>query len=125
MFARRHPFLFFLMILSTCATIVFSGFVVLVSLSSKLFTSQFAHHYDSAEGNIGIVEINGMILSSKKTIQDIKTFHDDDAIKAIILRIDSPGGGIGPSQEIYREIIKIKAWVKSHHYYKIHITPTN
>lgn len=81
---------------------------MLASLSSKLFTAQFARHYDSAEGNIGIVEINGMILSSKKTIQDIRTFHDDDAIKAIILRIDSPGGGIGPSQEIYREIMKIR-----------------
>jgi len=108
MFARRHPFLFFLMIVSTCTTIMFLGFVVLVSLSSKMFSTQFTQHYSISGGNIGIVEINGMILSSKKIIQDIKTFRDDDAIKAIILRIDSPGGGIGPSQEIYREIIKSK-----------------
>ena len=108
MFARRHPFLFFLMIVSTCFTIMFIGFIVLVSFGSKMMNSQFAQQYTSSDGNIGIVEINGMILSSKKIIQDIKTFRDDDDIKAIILRIDSPGGGIGPAQEIYREIIKTK-----------------
>lgn len=108
MFARRHPFLFFLMIVSTCLTVMFSGFVVLVSLSSKMLSTQFSRQYASAGGNIGIVEINGMILSSKTIIQDIKTFRDDDAIKAIILRIDSPGGGIGPSQEIYREVMKTR-----------------
>ena len=108
MFSRRHPFLFFLMIVSTCLTLAFLGLVVLLSLGSKMLNTQFAQHYASSGGNIGIVEINGMILSSKKTIRDIKTFRDDDGIKAIILRIDSPGGGIGPSQEIYREIMKIK-----------------
>ncbi|MBC2704043.1 signal peptide peptidase SppA [Desulfobacula sp.] len=108
MFARRHPFLFFLMIVSTCFTIMFIGFIVLVSFGSKMMNTQFAQQYTSSDGNIGIVEINGMILSSKKIIQDIKTFRDDDDIKAIILRIDSPGGGIGPAQEIYREIIKTK-----------------
>ncbi|SDU61150.1 signal peptide peptidase SppA [Desulfobacula phenolica] len=108
MFARRHPFLFFLMIVSVCLTVMFSGFVVLVSLSSTMLNTQFSRHYTSAGGNIGIVEINGMILSSKDIIQNIKTFRDDDAIKAIILRIDSPGGGIGPSQEIYREVMKTR-----------------
>jgi len=87
---------------------MFLGVVVLASLSSKMLNTQFAQHYASTEGNIGIVEINRVILSSKKIIYDINIFLDDDAIKAIILRIDSPGGGIGPSQEIYREIIKNK-----------------
>ena len=108
MFARRHPFLFFLMIVSTCLTVIFIGFFVLVSFGSKILNTQFAQQYSSSDGNIGIVEINGMILSSKKTIKNIKTFRDDDAIKAIILRIDSPGGGIGPAQEIYREIMKTR-----------------
>ncbi|MCD4678332.1 MAG: signal peptide peptidase SppA [Desulfobacula sp.] len=108
MFARRHPFLFFLMIVSTCLTLAFIGFVVLVSSGSKMLNTQFLLKQASADGNIGIVEINGMILSSKKIIKDIKTFRDDDSIKAIIVRIDCPGGGIGPSQEIYREIIKTR-----------------
>ncbi|MCK5695102.1 MAG: signal peptide peptidase SppA [Desulfobacula sp.] len=108
MFARRHPFLFFLMIISTCFTIAFIGLIVLVSFGSKMLNTQFAKQYASSGGNIGIVEINGMILSSKKIIHNINIFKDNNDIKAIILRIDSPGGGIGPSQEIYREIMKIK-----------------
>ncbi len=108
MYARRHPFLFFLIIIASCATIMFSGFILLFAFSSKMVNSQFVNKYSLSRGNIGIVEINGMILSSKRIIQDIKTFRDNDSIKAIILRIDSPGGGIGPSQEIYREIMKAK-----------------
>jgi len=96
------------MIISACLTFVFLGFVVLLSFGSKMLNSQFAQQYASSKGNIGIVEVNGMILSSKEVIKDIKAFQDDDSIKAIILRIDSPGGGIGPSQEIYREIMKVK-----------------
>ena len=108
MYARRHPFLFFLLTIVICSTVIFTGFVFLFSFSSKIFDSSFAGKYSKPHGNIGIVEINGMILSSKKIIRDIQTFSKNDAIKAIILRIDSPGGGIGPSQEIYREIIKLK-----------------
>ena len=39
---------------------------------------------------------------------DLKAFREDAAVKAIVLRIDSPGGGVGPSQEIYREILKTR-----------------
>ena len=108
MYARRHPFLYFLIIIAGCATIMFAGFVFLFSFSSQMVNSQFVSQYAKSRGNIGIVEINGMIMSSKKVIKNIKTFRDDDTIKAIILRINSPGGGIGPSQEIYREIMKTK-----------------
>lgn len=108
MFARRHPFLFFLIIISCCFTITFTGFIIFVSVGSKMLNSQFDRKYTSSGGNIGIVEIHGMILSSKRIIRNINVFKDDKDIKAIILRIDSPGGGIGPSQEIYREIMKIK-----------------
>lgn len=108
MFARRHPFLFSFLIISICMTIAFSGFLGFLTFSSSLINSQFHAASKNDKGNIGIVEINGVILSSKKIIQDVKTFRDQDNIKAIILRVDSPGGGFGPSQEIYREIIKTK-----------------
>jgi protease-4 len=74
-----------------------------------MMDSQFKKAYASSQGNIGVVEITGMIFSSKKIIRDIQTFRENDDIKAIILRIDSPGGGIGPSQEIYREIMKTRS----------------
>jgi len=84
------------------------GSVGLVSYGSKILNSPFDTDFASSGGNIGIIEINGMIFSSKKIIEDMKAFRKEEGIKAIILRIDSPGGGIGPSQEIYREIIKTR-----------------
>jgi len=108
MFSRRHPFLFFLMVITSCFTLMFVSIMIFLFSGTKLLNTQFSEQYGDSDGNIGIVEINGMILSSKEIIKDIKTFREDAAIKAIILRIDSPGGGIGPSQEIFREIMKIK-----------------
>jgi len=57
---------------------------------------------------IAIVEIQGVITQSSRIIEEIHEYIDDDGVKAIILRIDSPGGGVGPSQEIHREILKVK-----------------
>jgi protease-4 len=57
---------------------------------------------------IAIVEIKGVISQSSWIIEELQQYLADDRVKAIILRIDSPGGGVGPSQEIYREVMKIK-----------------
>ncbi len=108
MFARRHPFLFFLSIVCGCMTLGFVGIVSLVVLGSSLVDTGLGEMGMGQEGNIGIVEVTGPIMSSKKIIEEIKAFRDDDKIKAIILRVDSPGGGIGPSQEIYRELMKTR-----------------
>ncbi|MFO7971334.1 MAG: signal peptide peptidase SppA [Desulfobacterales bacterium] len=55
---------------------------------------------------VGIIEVRGIIADSKKALQNLKRFREDDSIKAIVIRIDSPGGAVGPSQEIFREIRK-------------------
>jgi len=57
---------------------------------------------------IAIVEIKGVISQSSLIIEELRQHFEDDGVKAIILRIDSPGGGVGPAQEIYREVTKIK-----------------
>jgi protease-4 len=59
----------------------------------------------SPKGNrVGLIEIKGTIISSQDTVKQIKEWRKDSGIKAIVVRIDSPGGAVGPSQEIYREI---------------------
>ena len=58
---------------------------------------------------IAIVEIRGVITQSSEIIEEIHQYVDDEGVKGIILRIDSPGGGVGPAQEIHREILKIKS----------------
>ena len=61
---------------------------------------------------IAIVEVKGVITQSSGVIEDLQQYLADDGVKAIILRVDSPGGGVGPAQEIYREIMRIRSTSK-------------
>jgi protease-4 len=58
---------------------------------------------------IGLVEVRGMILDSKDTIRQLRYFLKKKEIKAVVLRVDSPGGVVAPSQEIYDEVRKFAA----------------
>jgi len=58
---------------------------------------------------IGVVEVKGMILDSQETVKQLHDFGRDDDVKAVVLRVDSPGGVVGPSQEIYQEVKKLAA----------------
>ena len=56
---------------------------------------------------VGVVEVKGLIADSKETIKQLHVFRDNGKVKAIVLRIDSPGGVVGPTQEIYEEVGKL------------------
>src|SRR5580698_1087398 len=58
---------------------------------------------------IGVVELEGVILDPSTVVQQVKKFGDDDSIKAIILHVNSPGGGVAASEEIYREVKRVRA----------------
>lgn len=58
---------------------------------------------------VGVVEVYGVIADSKQIIEQLHDFRDNDSIKALVVRIDSPGGGVGPSQEIYDEVKLVDA----------------
>ena len=79
--------------------------VVLAFFFSILF---FTGRELSFGDRIAVVEIKGVITQSSNVIEQIQRHQEDDGVKAIVLRIDSPGGGVGPSQEIHREVIKAK-----------------
>lgn len=57
---------------------------------------------------VAVVDITGIISQSDATIKLIHTYRDDPSIKAIVVRIDSPGGSVAPVQEIYGELRKIE-----------------
>lgn len=59
-------------------------------------------------GNVGLVEVKGPITDSEKAVRDLHRFGEDDDIKAVIVRVDSPGGAVAPSQEIQAEIERLK-----------------
>jgi protease-4 len=62
----------------------------------------------SAGPRVGVVEVTGPITDSKKTLKELRDFAEADSIKAIVVRVDSPGGAVGPSQEIYEAVRKLK-----------------
>lgn len=97
MFSRRHPYLFFMLCFFGLGIAGLAFIAMIVKSAAR--TDRF-----EVGEKIGIVEVTGVIADSKKVLQDIKRFRDDDAIRAIVIRIDSPGGAVGPSQEIYREL---------------------
>jgi protease-4 len=93
-----------------------AGFVLLLALSvgfvaiTSLFPSggKLGEEMSFGRGKIGIVEIFGPIMQSDDVVAQIQKFADDSSIKAIILRIDSPGGAVAPSQEIYNAVVKAR-----------------
>jgi len=95
---------------------IFIGLGVIVGLLVFFFALLFffGRYSGSKPGRfafgdkIAIVEIKGVIAQSSGIIEELQQHLEDEGVKAIILRIDSPGGGVGPSQEIHREILKIK-----------------
>ncbi len=58
---------------------------------------------------IGLIEIKGVILDSEKTVEDINRFRKSDRIRGILVRINSPGGGVAASQEIYEALKRVRA----------------
>lgn len=97
---KKRPFIIALLVLC----IIFAVFVGMMKFPSilKSGTSSF-----SLGNKVGVVELRGAITDSKNTIEQLVIFAKDDSIKAIVLRVDSPGGGVGPSQEIYSEVARI------------------
>ncbi len=100
MFSRRHPYLFFVLVF---IAITFGSMTII-----SVFVSSKIGEPAQKGAKIGIIEIVGVIAESKQIIEDIKKFREDDKIKAIVIRVNSPGGGVGPSQEIFRAINKAK-----------------
>lgn len=93
-------------------SLVFLG-LVLVAVSFFVFASAIkrggGEYTSSGSGDkIAVVEINDVIVSSENTVEQIKKFREDKSVKAILLRINTPGGGVAASQEIYEEVKKTR-----------------
>ena len=83
---------------------VLFALAVLVSILAVLFQKNLP-----VGDRIALIRIEGPIIDSKDTIDEIKDYVKDASVKAIVLRIDSPGGAVAPSQEIYEEVRKATA----------------
>ncbi|MCF8059490.1 MAG: signal peptide peptidase SppA [Bacteriovoracaceae bacterium] len=93
--------------------VVFLSFVLLMIFASytmknlKSDDASFNVGSFGKKGSIAVVEVNGVIMESKNLIELIHQAENDKGSKAIIIRINSPGGAVGPTQEVYEEIRRI------------------
>ena len=84
--------------------LAFVGVTLLFVMSPFLDeTSDFA-----LGGGVGIVELVGPIEDSREIVEELERHRDDPSVKAVVLRIDSPGGGVAPSQEIHDAVIRLR-----------------
>jgi protease-4 len=100
---KRKRILMGLVAIVGLLVIFFGLFFIIGRFTLKSGAAKFAFG-----DKIGVVEIRGVITQSAGIIETLHQYEKDQGVKAILLRIDSPGGGVGPSQEIHREVMKIK-----------------
>lgn len=89
---------------------VFVFFVILVVfafITMNAFNETSLVQKKANSAHIGVIEVKGVIMDSQDTIELLQQAEEDKQLEAIILRIDSPGGAVGPTQEIYEEIQRI------------------
>ena len=83
---------------------IFVGICFLVFTKAIVSEREESSYSYKGHDKVAVVEINDVIITSEKTVDEIKRYRDDKSIKAIILRINSPGGGVAASQEIYEAV---------------------
>jgi len=88
----------------TLVAIIAIGFLAFSILANYLAESAWV-----GGDKVALIRIEGVILDSRETIQELRRYRENPTVKAIVLRIDSPGGGVVPSQEIFAEVRKTRA----------------
>ncbi|MFH1081525.1 MAG: signal peptide peptidase SppA [Pseudomonadota bacterium] len=97
---RKHP-----IILGLCLLLLVGlFFLLLMALGGNLFGK---HSLGWGE-HVGVVTIEGIIRNSREITRQLDEFGKDNSVKAIVVRIDSPGGGVTPAQEIHDAVLSVK-----------------
>ena len=100
-FRQKHPILLGLFILTGIFFLFLAGISLL--LSSFLSYSPQTDIFAKKDG-VGIVELKGLIISSEQVLKHLSELRNNPNVKSVVLRIESPGGAVGASQEIYEEV---------------------
>lgn len=100
-FRQKHPILLGLFILTGIFFLFLGGISLLIS--SLISHGSKTDIFSSKEG-VGVVELKGLIVSPEQVLKHLTEFRKNTNVKSIVLRIESPGGAVGASQEIYQEV---------------------
>jgi protease-4 len=102
--ASKHPILRGLGIISVLVLVLFVTVFLYAYLTGG---DSKALSFLSGEG-VGVLQVEGAIEDSHSILNELKRFKEAPWIRAIVIRIDSPGGAVAPTQEIFEEIQKMK-----------------
>jgi protease-4 len=94
-----------------CVFVGFIGFVLIfwgMNKSIDFATQDNGFSFKGLGGKIALIEVNGVIEGSDDVVRQVIKYQKDNTIKGIVLRVDSPGGGVAASQEIYDQLRKYK-----------------
>ena len=97
----------FLMVLATLFVIFF-----VLSIGSAIGVYMKDHQSQVMENSILVLELEGVILDGEEILGNIREYRDDDKIKGFLVKVNSPGGVVGASQEIAAELAKVKTEFK-------------
>lgn len=102
-FTTRHPFLTGFIFMTMAGVIFFAGISFLITKMVKPSDPFFGRVTDG----VGVIEVKGVILDTENLLRDIRLLNEEHTIKAVVIRIDSPGGAVGASQELFTEIKRL------------------
>jgi len=103
-FPRRRPALFIVMLI-VAAVVLVSGTMA----ATSFFADDEGGGLFAAKSRIGLVRLEGFIGDAEPAVRFMKELREDPTVKGVILRINSPGGAFGPSQEIYQAVVRLAA----------------
>ncbi len=100
---KKHPVISGFLLLAIVGVSFFLILRVLVFFGEENQKFSFKN-----KDKIGVVTIEGVLHSSADIIKQLETYEKDGNVKAVVLRINSPGGAVVPSQEIYDKVLRLK-----------------
>lgn len=97
-----------ILLIISAVVIALGGLFLVSVLIAKLLMGDPDVKIAGKQG-VGLVEVKGMILDSRETVRQLRYFLKQDQVRAVVLRVDSPGGVVAPSQEIFEEVRRFAA----------------
>jgi len=90
------------------AAVAFAFLVLLVGTAALVFAPRGGVGPLGLGGRVGVVDVEGIILSADRFRETLGKFRTATNVKAVVVRINSPGGGVAASQELNREIARFR-----------------
>ena len=103
----RVPSFFFGLFSGCLIGIIFFSFIAALIGAARNQTTTSTDFF--SPNKVAVVPIEGEIFEARETLDLLHRYADTSTVKAIVIRLNTPGGAVVPSQEIYEEIRKIKS----------------